>query len=146
MMNQNGKRETWNIGSIALEDITFIEDSIEICIDISDMSEELKAEINKAIIAEKENYLERRKEFYQEYYPDSEFKEMEWCNKPVVIEFHYLSVSLKRGKAISYMIHTKFHDAENKFLEACTDTSVDLSAYEDELKKMILKHLIDTFF
>ena len=70
-----------------------------------------------------------------------------WSDKPVVMDFTYLRVVLESGKPISYQICIGFTDAENRMMEQwdCAIT-VDLSEYAIELKKAIIKVLVDKFF
>lgn len=49
MMNKGTKKEIANIGVIGLDDIMFADDSIQIFINILDMSDELKKKVEKAI-------------------------------------------------------------------------------------------------
>ena len=70
-----------------------------------------------------------------------------WSDKPVNMDFTYLRVVLESGKAIKYTICIGFHDADNDYMEQwdCAIT-VDLSEYANELKKAIIKVLVDKFF
>lgn len=63
------------------------------------------------------------------------------------MDYTYLSVILEAGKPIDYQIQIGFHDAVDSYLEQwdCT-IMVDLSGYANELKKTIIKVLVDKFF
>ena len=69
------------------------------------------------------------------------------CTKPVIMDFTYLRVVLKAGEPITYTICIGFEDADNRMMEQwdCAIT-VDLSEYANELKKAIIKVLVDKFF
>lgn len=67
-------------------------------------------------------------------------------DKPVVIDYNYLSVTLEAGKPIKCTINTGFHDAENDRLDPAASIDVDLFEYVGELKKAIIHVLIDKFF
>lgn len=56
MMNKGTKKEIANIGVIGLDDIMFADDSIQIFINILDMSDELKKKVEKAIEKSKVEY------------------------------------------------------------------------------------------
>ena len=56
MMKWKARTETMNIGVLELGNLTFDEDYMEVSIDICDMSEDLKVELNKAIEIEKKQY------------------------------------------------------------------------------------------
>lgn len=144
MMKWNAHTETTNIGVLELGDLSFNEKYIEIAIDICDMSDNLKAELEKAIEIAKVQYSKDTEELNIKkglHLPTV------WSNKPVVINFTYLYILLEAGKPITYQICVAFTDAENKLMEQwnCSIT-VDLSEYTNELKKAIIKALVDKFF
>lgn len=143
MMKWKARTETTNIGILELGNLTFDEDYMEVSIDIYDMSDSLKEEVAKAVEIAKEKHLERNTELNIKKgfnLPTS------WSNEPVVINFTYLRVVLEANKQTNYSIEVVFHDAVTG--EECWDCSiaVDLSAYANELKKAIIKVLIDKFF
>lgn len=141
MMKWKARTETTNIGVLELGNITLDEDYMEISIDICDMSEDLKAQLNKAIEIEKVRYSEEVKKDMESGIS------MVWSDKPVVMNYTYLRVRLEAGKPIDYSIEFGFTDAEDKFTEAWGGSiTVDLSAHTNELKKAIIKVLIDKFF
>jgi len=142
MMKQ--KTETTNIGILELGNLTFDEDRIEVSIDICDMSDNLRSEINKAVEIAKINYIKEKEEMNKKYNYNLPII---WSDKPVIIDFIYLQVVLEAGKTTTYTICVGFHDADNSYMEQWNcDIKVDLSAYDRELKKTILKILIEKFF
>lgn len=147
MMKWKARKENLNIGVMELSNLTFNEDYMEVSIDILNVSEELQKEINKSIEIAKAKQIEYWKEWYGEnlenWHKDYELK---WSEKPVVIQFNYLCIVLESGKPNRYSIETGFEDAENSFIEATASTVVDLSEYENELKKAVIGVLIDKFF
>lgn len=144
MMNKGTKKEIANIGVIGLDDIMFADDSIQIFINILDMSDELKKKVEKAIEKSKVEYSKMMEEYNRE---SNANHSTVWSDKPVIIDFTGLSVSLGIDKPIEYKINVGFHDADNDLMEEweCS-INVDLSAHDEEIKKMILKLLIDRFF
>lgn len=145
MMRWRARTATTNIGIMELENVMLNEDCLDVSIDILDMSEELKAEVDKAIEAEKVRYSEELGEILAEYDGDKRFS-TRWSDRPVAIDFNYLSIKLEAGKPITYTINTGFHDVENDRLEPVIQLNVDLSAYADEIKKAIIHVLIEKFF
>lgn len=143
-MKWKARTETTNIGVLELGNITLDEDYMEVCIDICDMSEDLKEEVAKAIEVAKVKYIEWEQMMNNRY--KSTYNSV-WSNQPVVMDFTYLRVRLEAGKPIDYSIQVGFHDAIDELIEQwdCSIT-VDLSAYTNELKKAIIKVLIDKFF
>lgn len=148
MMKWKARTETTNIGVLDLGNITFNEDYMEISIDICDMSEDLKTELNQAIEVEKVRYSERKRKDIENgasLHPLS--RGTIWSDNPVIMIYTYLRVRLESGKPIDYSIEFGFHDAKDKFMEVWEGSiTVDLSAHAEELKKGIIKALIDRFF
>lgn len=145
MMKWKARTETTNIGILELGNLTFGEDYMEVSIDICDMSDNLKAEVDKAIEKAKVEYTKEREAWNAER-KDCKFATV-WSDKPVVMDFTYLRVVLEAGKPINYQICIGFHDAVDSYMEQwdCAIT-VDLSEYANELKKAIIKVLVDKFF
>ena len=144
MMKWKARTETTNIGILELGNLTFDEDYMEVSIDICDMSDNLKAEVDKAIEIAKVKYTENNEKMNAEY----GYKlPTVWSDKPVIVDFTYLRVVLKAGEPITYTICIGFEDADNRMMEQwdCAIT-VDLSEYANELKKAIIKVLVDKFF
>jgi len=146
-MKWKARKETTNIGVLELGNITFNEDYMEISIDIFDMSEEMKTEINKAIEIAKERYVEEEKDWITEHPEHKDKRCLQWSKKPVVMDFTFLRIRLEAGKPIDYSVEIGFHDAVNDSMEQwdCSIT-VDLSEHTKELQKAIIKVLIDKFF
>lgn len=144
MMKWKARTETTNIGILELGNLTFDEDYMEVSIDICDMSDNLKAEVAKAIEIAKVRYTEEREADNKEHGYNLPTV---WSDKPVVMDFTYLRVVLEAGKAIKYTICIGFHDAVDDYMEQWDcDIAVDLSEYANELKKAIIKVLVDKFF
>lgn len=134
-----------NIGELELGSLTFNEDYMEVYIDICNMSDSLKAEIINAIELRK---AESVKEWDVICKAHPEFKKLDktWSNKPAVIDYTYLRIILEGGKAVTYSVEAGFHDADNDHLEECASMSVDLSEHTNELKKAVIKVMLDRFF
>ena len=145
MMKWSVKTETTNIGVLELGNITLDEDYMEISVDICDMSDDLKAELNKAIEIEKVKYSKEWDKWFLQHETRKRFS-TKWSEKPVVIEGSSLFITLEAEKPIKYTINTAFHDAENDRLEPVASIDIDLSDYNEELKKEIIHVLIDKFF
>ena len=144
MMKWKARTETTNIGILELGNLTFNDDYMEVSIDICDMSDNLKAEVAKAIEIAKVRYTEER---------EADNKERGynlptvWSDKPVVMDFTYLRVVLEAGKPIDYSICFGFTDTVDSQMECWGNSiTVDLSEHTNELKKAIIKVLLDKFF
>lgn len=146
MMKWKARKETLDIGVLELGNLTLNEDYMEVCIDICDMSEELKAELNKAIEIEKVKFSEDVRQRVADGSAHPKKSNFTWSNRPVIMDFTGLEVKLEAGKPITYRINFGFHDAVDEYMEAWGDITVDLSAHTKELKKAIIHVLIDRFF
>ena len=145
MMKWKSGKETVNIGCIKLGGITFDEERMGVSIDICDMSEELKAEVDRAVEMAKVQYVESHEKMERKY-AGALTDTVRWSEKPVVMDYNYLYIVYEDGRPVSYSIIVGFHDAENELLETCADIGVDLSEYASELNVQVIKVLLDKFF
>lgn len=144
MMKWKARTETTNIGVLELGNLTFNEDYMEVSIDICDMSDDLKADIDKAIEIAKVQYAKENEMLNAE---NGYNLPTVWSDEPVVMDFTYLHVVLEAGKPIDYSICFGFTDAVDPHMEAWGNSiTVDLSEHTNELKKAIIKVLLDKFF
>jgi len=143
-MKWKTRTETTNIGVLELGNLTFNEDYMQVSIDICDMSDNLKVDIDKAIEIAKVQYTQKMEALNKQHGTNWNTA---WSDKPVVMDFTYLLVTLEAGRPIDYQICVGFHDAVDDQMEQWDcDITVDLSEYADELKKAIIKVLVDKFF
>ncbi len=145
MMKWKARKETADIGELELGNITFNEDYMEVSIDICNMSDSLKAEVSKAIELRKAESVKEWAAVYAERPELSRF-DRTWSSRPVIIDYAYLRIILEGGRAIRYSIEVGFCDAENDRLSECASIAVDLSEHTNELKKAVIKVLLDRFF
>lgn len=144
MMKWKARTETTNIGVLELGNLTFDEDYMEVSIDICDMSDSLKEEVAKAVEIAKVQYTKENEALNV---TNGYNLPTVWSDKLVVMDFTYLRVRLEAGKPIDYSIEFGFHDAVDTHMEAWGGSiTVDLSEYASELKRAIIKVLIDKFF
>lgn len=144
MMKWKARTETTNIGVLELGNLTFNEDYMEVSIDICDMSDCLKAEIKKAVEIAKVQYTKAQEALNTEYGYNLHTV---WSDKPVNMDFTYLRVVLEAGKPIDYSICFGFTDTVDPQMECWGNSiTVDLSEHTNELKKAIIKVLLDKFF
>lgn len=143
MMKWKARTETTNIGILELGNLTFNKDYMEVSIDICDMSDNLKAEVDKAIEIAKAGYTEKYSALNQERGWNLNTA---WSSDPVILDFEYLRVIMEEGQPIHYSVCVGFHDAADKLMEYDCEITVDLSEYQSELKKAIIKVLVDKFF
>ena len=127
---------TTNIGTINLNDVEFIEDSLDIIIGIESVSEDIQKKVNEAAEIAKALELEHIKQYHKN-------KKLTWSTDGTDTNLS-LSISLK-NKTITYSVDVFINDKVND-ISADASIIVDLSEYEDELKKIIVKAMIDKFF
>lgn len=144
MMKCKAYTGTTNIGELELGNLIFDDDYMEISIDICDMSDNLKEEVEKIIEVGKAKYSRKRELFNKE---KGTCWNTNWSSKPVVMDFLYLNIILKGGELKDCSIEIGFSDAIDRDMNQwdCSIV-VDLSDYANELKKMVIKALIDKFF
>jgi len=146
---------TTTIGTIDLNNIEFCNDMISVIIGITDVSEKLKSEIKKAINIEKDANIAKQRDLIKEIYTNNPGHEKELFDKlsfytkwsdEIIIDNIYLDVDFKVGEKAIYQINVVFHDKENKMRYSNVSIAVDLSEYQNELKKIIINAMIDKFF
>lgn len=132
------KTITTTIGTINLNDVDFCENSLDVFIGIESVSQEIREKITKAVEIRKTEYLEETKECCKE------LKHLYWTDSGVKTD---LSLHIiVDNKEFSYRIEVDIIDKENEFMWTSASIEVDLSEYQSELKKVIVKAMIDKFF
>lgn len=128
-----------NKGTLKLGELKVELDSIDITIDILEMSKELKAEVDKAIETQKAEALKKYNEKHKE-------KPIKWSDAPTQIVWNVLLISLNENTPIEYSVNIAFNDINDEFLDGWLDIPISLTGYEEELKKHIIKTLVNRFF
>lgn len=131
------KNITTTIGTINLNDITFVEDSLDVFIGIESVSKNIQNKINEAVEIAKAEHIQTVKEFYKN-------KDLNWTEAGVNTDL-YLHIIVE-DKAFSYRIEIDIVDKEDERVWTGASIDVDLSEYQNELKKVIVKAMIDNFF
>lgn len=126
---------TTKIGAIDLAEMEFITDCIEVLIPVVTVSENLKSTIAENIQKTKEEY---QKEFL-------DCRNMKWGNAGVLMENQSLHI-VSDGNKFKYELCCDFSDKENDSFETGFGIEMDLSEHEKELKKLIVKAMINKFF
>ena len=128
------KTMTMNIGTINLAEINLVEDSLEVFIPIITVSDNLKATV--------EEQTEKAKEEFEKEFAD---KNLKWSKAGADITYQSLHIVVE-NHVISSELCFDITDRENEFVETWFNLKVDLSEHMQELKKLILKTMIDKFF
>lgn len=126
---------TTNIGTINLADIDITEDCLEIFIPVIAVSENLKAIIE-------ENVEKAKVDFQSEFL---EGRNKKWSDAGIIMNFQSLHITVKE-KSFHYELCFDFEDKEDECIFTGFNLEVDLSEHETELKKLIVKAVIDKFF
>lgn len=127
---------TTNIGTINLAEIELAEDVLEVFIPVTAVSDRLKAAIDENI--------QKAKEEHQKEYLDGKGKR--WSDTGINMDYQGLHITIEKEKKFTYQLSFDFSDKEDDFIEAWFTLDVDLSEHENELKKVIVKAMIDKFF
>ncbi len=93
------RTETANIGVLELCNLTFNEDYMEVSIGICDMSDNLKAEVRKAIELRKTESVKEWTEICKER-PEYVMHDGTWSSKPAVIDYTYLRIVLRAARKL----------------------------------------------
>ena len=126
---------TTNIGTINLADIDITEDCLEVFIPVIAVSENLKAIIEK-------NVEKAKADFKSEFL---EGRNKKWSDAGIIMNFQSLHITVKE-KSFHYELCFDFEDKEDGCIFTGFNLEVDLSEHETELKKLIVKAVIDKFF
>ncbi len=131
------KNITTSIGTINLNDIDFCENTLDVFIGIESVSADIQSKINEAVEITKAEHLQRVKEYFKN-------KELKWTDAGVDtnLSLHIIIDS----KKFSYQIEIDIEDKEDGTMWTSASVDVDLSEYQNELKKVIVKAMIDNFF
>ena len=127
---------TTSIGAINLDQIEFIDDSLDIIIEIESVSIEIQDKINAAVEIAKAQRLEFIKKYYEN-------KDLTWSGAGVNTILS-LGIHLS-NKTLTYSVDIIIDDKVND-ISADASIDVDLSEYQNELKKIIIKAMVDKFF
>lgn len=132
------KEITTTIGTINLNNIEFCENRIDVFIGIKSVSQDIQDKITKAVEISKAEYLEERKQYCEN------LKHFYWTDAGIdtILSLHIIVDS----KEFSYRIEIDIMDKENDFMWTNASIKVDLSEYQSELKRVIVKAMIDRFF
>lgn len=128
---------TTTIGTINLNDIEFCENTVDVFIGIESVSTDIQKKINEAVEIAKAEHIQRVKEYYTN-------KNLNWTDAGVNTD---LSLHIiVENKKFTYRIEIDIEDKEDKRVWTSASVDVDLSEYQNELKKIIVKAMIDKFF
>lgn len=126
---------TTNIGTIDLAEIDVMDDGLDVFIPVVAVSESLKATI--------EECTQKAKEEYQREFLDGRGEK--WSDAGIFMAYQNLHIIVK-NKLFTYELCFDFEDAEDKRFWTGFNIEVDLSEHTAELKKLIVKAMIDKFF
>lgn len=133
------KTITTTIGTINLNDVDFCENSLDVFIGIESVSQEIREKITETVEIRKAEHMKEIAEHYNDIH-----NRLYWTDSGVKTD---LSLHIiVDNKEFSYRIEVDIIDKENEFMWTSASIEVDLSEYQSELKKVIVKAMIDKFF
>ena len=131
------KAITTTIETVNLNDISFVENTLDVFIGIESASADIQDKINEAVEIAKAKHMQTVKEYYIN-------KDLHWTDAGVNTD---LSLHIiVDNKEFSYQIEIDIIDKEDERVWTGASVAVDLSEYQNELKKVIVKAMIDKFF
>ena len=130
-----------NIGTVDFSKVELL-GSIELYVDIAELPDEITDEVNKAIEESKVEYIKRNTELFEEC---GRVYAEKWGNSGVKTS-PQLYIYLPENEKIQYGLSVYYEDLEDSNLMNSVNLEIDLSAYENELKKLIMLTLMDKFF
>ena len=128
------KTMTTNIGTINLTEISLAEETLEFFIPIIQVSDNLKATIKEQ--------TKRAKTEYQKKVLDG--KGLKWCESGTDVTYQSLHIILE-NHSVSYELCFEVTDKENDFIDTGFNLKVDLSEHDEEIRKIIIKAIIEKF-
>lgn len=128
---------TTSIGTIDLNNIEFYDNSLDVFIGIESVSAEIQEKIMAAVEIAKVEHIQIIKEHFSN-------KDLKWTDAGVDTELSLHIIVDK--KHFSYRIEIDIEDREDDRVWTSASVEVDLSEYQNELKKVIMKAMIDKFF
>lgn len=128
---------TTTIGVINLDNIEFYDNSLDVFIGIESVSAEIQEKIMAAVEIAKVEHIQIVKEHFSN-------KDLKWTDAGVDTELSLHIIVDK--KHFSYRIEIDIEDKKDDRVWTSATVEVDLSEYQNELKKVIMKAMIDKFF
>lgn len=133
------KKQTKTIANLGIINFSKMEllDSLEMYIDIADLSSDLKEEIEKAVESEKRVYETKNKD-YMKHLGEK------WCDAGVITT-PQLHITLPVNGKIQYELWVFIEDLEDENICTSVALEIDLSEHIAELKRVIFHALEDKF-
>lgn len=128
------------IASIGIFDFTKVSlmETAEVYVDISELSEDLKQDVNQAIEIRKESFFKDWKICAEKY-------GWKWSDTGVSIS-PQLHIVFDKDKKITYELAVFFQDKENDDLFDTVYIPIDTMEHQEELKQLIINIFINKFF
>ena len=131
------KAFTTTIGTINLNNIEFCENTLDVFIGIESVSADIQDKINEAVESAKAEHIQEITEYYT-------MKDLNWTDAGVNTDLS-LHIIID-NKDFTYRIEIDIVDKGDERVWTGASIDVDLSEYQNELKKVIVKAMIDNFF
>lgn len=123
------------IGMLDFSRLDLMDDVIEMYVGISEISEDIKETVGKAV---EEAKIQHKEDLYVKAHNYS------YSAKGVTLN-PQLHITLK-GNHVSYDLYIFIEDVENEDLVTSAYIPIDLTEHEHEMKKVIMMSLMDKFF
>lgn len=122
------------VEKVALGEIEFMDDSIEIWVEIKETSDNLQSKILRAVEEEKERTVEKMQCLYNRGWEET------------VVKYLTLHVVAKKDKTLETSVSVYFEEVDNPDVFESGYFAIDLSEHEMELKGLLIEGITGKFF
>ena len=122
------------VEKVALGEVEFAEDIIQIWVGIKEVSENLQSKIIQVAEEEKERTVQTMQRLYGRGWKETQVKELT------------LNLIAKKDKTLETSVVVYFEEVENPDIFETGEFKIDLSEHEMELKGLIVRGITEKFF
>lgn len=122
------------VEKVALGDVEFADDTIQVWVGIKEVSENLQSKILQVVEEEKERTTKTMQLLYGREWKETQVKDLT------------LNVIARENKSLETSVVVYFDEVENPDIFESGEFKIDLSEHEMELKGFIVRAITDKFF
>lgn len=122
------------VEKVALGDVEFADDTIQVWVGIKEVSENLQSKILQVVEEEKERTTKTIQLLYGREWKETQVKELT------------LNLIAKKDKTLETSVVVYFEEVENPDIFETGEFKIDLSEHEMELKGLIVRGITEKFF
>lgn len=122
------------VEKVALGDVEFADDTIQVWVGIKEVSENLQVKIQQAVEEEKERTAQTMQRLYGRGWKETQIKDLT------------LNIVARENEPLETSIVVYFDEVENPDMFEGAEFKIDLSEHEMELKEFIVQGITQKFF